>query len=378
MEYEWSESGVPLNEMNWTSSGRRIWYSTCRVDDPTKATVQWLAPMAILVPPTDTTNAPALIIEDYLGGMEPGTGDRTTLTIQNSNENPGTSNGSVIRFLGLATSANAPQGNNWYLGTDLWTNGGNNFFLLDSTQQATRLFIDSSGNVGLGGNTAPAAKLDVNGAVNVAGTVNATAYTLNGAPLQTVKQSLVYGGGQVHAMGNASGAGAVWRAASSLQNAYSPFGGGDIPGLAGRDQGPFVLQAKTDYSRGCIVLPPTWEGGIQVKVRTWYCLKPDEMAGTAPENTVVLMQSVLGRATAPTTVTDPRSTWDLGGGASGEEAKSFTGGIAGEILIDERIYTVPANADVYSRQVTFGRQGPRAGDTETKDIYFLGITVEQL
>ena len=186
MEYEYLDpGGFLLNEINWTSSGRRIWHSTCRVDDSTKATVQWLAPMKILVPVYESSGEPALVLEDYQGGTAAGTGARTTLVIQNSNPNPGTSRGSAIRLLGLENPDGANPLTDWYVGTDWATNGGNNFFILDSKQQANRLFIGNTGNVGLGGNTAPVAKLDVIGNINVTG-----AYLVNGAPATGQKLGL--------------------------------------------------------------------------------------------------------------------------------------------------------------------------------------------
>jgi hypothetical protein len=177
MEYEWSELGFPVNEVNWTSAGRRLWYSWGRTDDPTKASVQWFAPTKIIVPSYESSGEPALVLEDYQGGTAAGTGARTTLVIQNSNPNPGTSRGSAIRLLGLENPGGANPLTDWYVGTDRQTNGGNNFFILDSKQDATRLFIGNTGNVGLGGNTAPVAKLDVIGNINVTG-----AYLVNGAP----------------------------------------------------------------------------------------------------------------------------------------------------------------------------------------------------
>ncbi len=177
MEYEWSELGFPVNEVNWTSAGRRLWYSWGRADDPTKASVQWFAPTKIIVPSYESSGEPALFVEDYKGGAAAGTGDRMQLVLQNSNPNPATSSGVAFRMVGLATSAEAPTGTDWYFGTDRQTNGGNNFFILDSKQDATRLFIGNTGNVGLGGNTTPVAKLDVIGSINVTG-----AYLVNGAP----------------------------------------------------------------------------------------------------------------------------------------------------------------------------------------------------
>ena len=117
------------------------------------------------------------------------------------------------------------------------------------------------------------------GRLQVAGTLggvilNAAAYTLNGAPLQTVKKSIAYGGGQIHASGIAQGGGWVWRAPTALLNAFSPFGGSSGDG-ASDDAGPFVPQAKADHSRGCITLPRTWTNGTPIKsamLRTRYVL----------------------------------------------------------------------------------------------------------
>ena len=57
---------------------------------------------------------------------------------------------------------------------------------------------------------------------------------------------------------------------------------------------------------------------------------------------------------------------------------AFAGGIDGELIFDERTYTIPAGADLNTRQIRFGRYGPHANDTEPKNIYFVGVTVEQL
>ena len=177
MEYEYSSPIGLLNEMNWTSRGRRIWFSWAHVTDSTKASVQWLAPSKILVPEYETSGEPALVIEDYKGGAAPGTDGRTTLVLQNSNPNPGTSIGSVIRMLGLGGG-----GTDWYVGTDSLTNGGDNFFIRDSKTAIPHILIDATGKVGI--NTgSPAAQLDVNGGVNVSGTVNATSFTVNGGPI---------------------------------------------------------------------------------------------------------------------------------------------------------------------------------------------------
>src|SRR5439155_3672133 len=126
------------------------------------------------------------------------------------------------------------------------------------------------------------------------------------------RPGLVFGGGQVHAAGNAAGAGNTWRSPVSLSNAYTPFGGGSVSGLSDYDQGPFVPQLKSDYSIGCVTLPPNWPNGLQVKVRAYYCLKPGETSGTAPANAVVLVQSLVGRSSAPTSISQAVGEgWDL-------------------------------------------------------------------
>ncbi|MDA8084040.1 MAG: hypothetical protein M0024_10325 [Nitrospiraceae bacterium] len=53
--------------------------------------------------------------------------------------------------------------NTWSFGTDMVGNGDQNFYIFDNQAGNARLFIDSSGNVGIGTVVSPAAKLDVNG-----------------------------------------------------------------------------------------------------------------------------------------------------------------------------------------------------------------------
>ena len=376
MEYEYTSPIGLLNELNWTSAGRRIFFCYGGAVDSTKAAVLLMAPSKVLVPQNESSGEPAFVIEDYSGGTAPA---RTSLTIQNSNTVAGTSRGSVIRLLGAGSN-----GVDWYVGTDFALNGGNNFFVQDSKAVTSRFFIDGAGKVGIN-NSTPAAQLDVNGAVRIAGaieaggTVNATGYTVNGAPLQTVKHGLTYSGGQVRAMGQAMGTGWVWRTPMSLLNAFTPFGGGSAPNNASYEQGVFVPQIHTETARGCITLPRTWANGVQVRVRAWYCLHPTEMASTAPSNAVALFQGIAGRSTAPVSVAESFSAgWDLSDPSSGVATFPLAGGISGALLVDERTYTIPMNANLDSRLILFGRYGTDPGDTESKAIYFIGISVEEI
>ena len=360
LEYEWlTPQGFRQNEFNWTSSGRRIWAHYCRTDDITKAGVAFIAPMNVTVPAFDTTDAPALLVQGFRG-----VGEAVQIVLQNNNETTAAS--SVQLVLRGAGSGGGGVGfsSEWYLGTDRYWTGTNNFYILDGKGAGVqeRLFIDPAGKVGIG-TVNPASKLDV------AGAVNATGYTVNGVPLQTPKFSLTYNAAQVHAMGNSVGSGYSWEVAESVVNAISPFGGGAA----------FVKQPKTDASRGCIVLPRTWTNGIQVKVRCWYSLKVTATATAAPNNAVVLYQGLAARSAAPTSISQGFATgWDLGSAESGPTTFQLAGGTAGEILVDERVYTIPANCDLDGRLILFGRYGQQAQDTEPQDLYFLGVTIDQL
>ena len=370
LEYEFlTPFGFRQNEFNWTSSGRRIWAHHCRVDDNTKAGVAFLASLLVSVPANDTTGAPAFQVEGYKAA-----GDAVTAILQNDNPTAAASSQLILR--GISTGMNHfPVA--WSLATDRAGTGTNNFAISDSVAGVDRLFIDPAGKVGIN-NVTPQAQLDVTGAVHVSGAVqaggpvDATGFTVNGAPLQSVKHSLEFGGGQVQGMGNSRGSGFLWRSPVILSAAFSPFGG------SSEDRGPFVPQPKAEYSYGCIVLPRTWANGIQIRVRTWYCLKPGDTADAAPGNVVLLMQGVWGRSTPLTSISQPVASWDLTSAGSGLQPLAFAGGIDGELIFDERTYTIPAGADLTSRQIRFGRFGGSAGDTEPKDIYFFGITVEQL
>lgn len=54
------------------------------------------------------------------------------------------------------------SGQEYYIGSDISNNGGDNFFIYDATDAATRLLIDTDGNAGIG-TAAPTRKLSVNG-----------------------------------------------------------------------------------------------------------------------------------------------------------------------------------------------------------------------
>jgi hypothetical protein len=370
LEYEWlAPGGFRQNELNWTSSGRRIWAHYCRTDDSTKAGVAFLAPTAIIVPETDTTGTAPFRVEGY--------GDVVEFVLQNDSQaTPAAAAQVTLRGYGSASSG--PPTTEWYIATDRWLNGTNNFYIGQGLAGGRdRLFIDETGKVGIN-NATPQTQLDVTGTVHASGSVqaggivDAAGFTVNGAPLQTIQRSLAYSGGQVQAMGNSVGSGYAWRSTSVLVGAFSPFGG------SSEDRGPFVPQLKADNSFGCISLPRTWANGIQIKVRTWYCLKPGDTAAAAPNNAVVLQQGIWARSTPQNSVSQPATDWDISAPGGGPQQISFAGGIDGELIFDERTYTIPIGADLNTRQIRFGRFGPDANDTEPKDIYFVGITVEQL
>ena len=361
LEYEWlAPGGYRQNEFNWTSGGRRIWAHYCRTDDKTKAGVTFLAPMTIAVPETDTTDAPAMHVEGFRGANS-----AVQFILQNNNEASTAAAVQVVLRGAGSESGSTGFETQWYIGTDRNANGTNNFYILDGNGGAgleDRFFIDPAGKVGIG-KVNPASRLDV------AGAVNATAYTVNGVPLQAPKFSLTYNAAQVRALGNSVGAGYSWGDPETVLNAISPFGGGDA----------FVKQPKTATSRGCIALPRTWTNGIQLKVRCWYSLKPNDTATAAPNNAVVLYQGMAARSAPLTSISQAFAPgWDLGSAGSGATTRVLTGGIAGEILVDERQYTIPANCDLDSRLILFGRYGQHAEDTEPQDLYFLGVTIEQL
>lgn len=161
MEYEWSELGYPVNEINWTSAGRRLWYSWGRADDYTKASVQWFAPTGIIVPIYDTSGVPEFLVEGHKAADS-----AVQIVVQNSNT-ADVSAGTQIVLRSAGTSAV-----NWSLGTDRYSTGADNFYIQQA--DAPRIFFTPTGNVGIG-TTTPTAKLDV------VGTVNATAFTVGGA-----------------------------------------------------------------------------------------------------------------------------------------------------------------------------------------------------
>lgn len=188
LEYEWlAPDGYRQNEFNWTSSGRRIWAHYCRTDDSTKAGVNFGAAMSIVVPEIDTTGFPALQVESFKQE-----GSATQAIIQNNNTaTPAAAAAINLRGVGSLAPLNGLS-SDWQLGTDRWWTGTNNFYILDGKAGGTkeRLFIDQTGKIGIN-NTAPSAQLDVTGAVNVSGTVNATNFTVNGGALPSLaKQSI--------------------------------------------------------------------------------------------------------------------------------------------------------------------------------------------
>ena len=188
LEYEWlAPGGYRQNEFNWTSSGRRIWAHYCRTDDSTKAGVNFGAAMSIVVPEIDTTDFAALQVESLKQE-----GSATQVIIQNNNTaTPAAAAAINLRGVGSLAPLNG-WSSDWQLGTDRWWTGTNNFYILDGKADGTkeRLFIDQTGKIGIN-NTAPVAQLDVTGAVNVSGTVNATNFTVNGGALPSLaKQSI--------------------------------------------------------------------------------------------------------------------------------------------------------------------------------------------
>ena len=66
--------------------------------------------------------------------------------------------------------SNAAQTNGFLLGRSYGSDDAQNFFIYDTVASATRLYIDSSGNLGLG-TSSPAYKLDVNGTSKLLGNV---------------------------------------------------------------------------------------------------------------------------------------------------------------------------------------------------------------
>jgi hypothetical protein len=88
---------------------------------------------------------------------------RVYAKIENTNDNGGTS----VAGSGVWLSG---DGTDWVMGTDAGLNNGDNFFIMDVNADAYRMFINSSGTVGIGTlDPSAAAKLDVAGNLNVQG-----------------------------------------------------------------------------------------------------------------------------------------------------------------------------------------------------------------
>ncbi|MGZ3782411.1 MAG: tail fiber domain-containing protein [Pseudobdellovibrionaceae bacterium] len=96
-----------------------------------------------------------------------GTG-RTSVAITNNNTSAGGSRSSSIWLKGFDTAGTTMKGR-YEIGTDEEQNGTNSFYIFDGVNSATRFYIGSTGNVGIG-TAAPGYKLDVQGGgVNASG-----------------------------------------------------------------------------------------------------------------------------------------------------------------------------------------------------------------
>ena len=339
LEYEWlAPGGYRQNEFNWTSSGRRIWAHYCRTDDSTKAGVAFGAPMNVWVPEFDTTDFPAFQIESF--EQE---GNATQAIIQNDNTaTPAAS--AAIKLRGVGSLApTSGLSTDWQVGTDRWWTGTNNFYILDGKATGTkeRLFIDQNGKIGIN-NTAPAAQLDVTGAVNVSGTVNATNFTVNGGALPGLaKQS-------------------ISRFAAELRN-YLAFADTVTP---------FLLTPSSEVA----------DGGFVIKVLS---LSPDQWRGrTVKLQMIVGVNGSSGGNLACSLAVAYRNTAMDGVNGSGYNVGDSDGSLNNTVmaiaaptvankllLIESPEMTIPANITALTGGFGLQRTAPN-GDTNT-DVAFI-------
>lgn len=328
MEYEWSELGYPVNEINWTSAGRRLWYSWGRADDFTKASVQWFAPTGIVVPAYDTSGVPEFLVEGYKAADA-----AVQIVLQNDN----TADVSAATQIVLRGAGTSPV--NWSLGTDRYSTGADNFYIQQA--DAPRIFFTPSGDVGIG-TTAPSAKLDV------VGTVNATAFTVGGASL-VAKPSESFFAADLPAYNDAPKTTAIYKLIKHLQcddGVASP-----------------ALQVYLDPSR--------W-AGRNVKVA---CVA----AANGASGGNFRWQAAIAYRNTPL---DGTSTVGLNGGDGdgtawpGDYVTTAAPGAADAYkLLESGAFTIPANATGLC--LTFAMLRADAADTNTDTAYVLEIRLTE-
>jgi len=140
----------------WVTTGNDIYYNTGSVGIGTNT------PSASLHVKKDSPTSGTVKVAVLEGVQNAGHANGVYAQVLNSS--PASSKTGLI----LGGTATAKQ---WTLGTDSAGNNGRNFYIYDGISANPRLYIDSGGRVGLGGNSAPTQALDVTGNVKFSGAI---------------------------------------------------------------------------------------------------------------------------------------------------------------------------------------------------------------